>query len=333
MSGGVSLGAGCKGRQLCQLHRLRQLRQDGSMVWIVVRKGGTGKESSGCGELVLNEGLRRIGYVSKVGAAGFCVQGWRGRVTCPRLGGQGSVSKVGAAGFCVQGWRGRVMCPRLGGQGSVSKVGGGERLASQEGRHRAHERCPVLRTGGKGCTLRRARAVGWLGRGTARAAGRRGLPAAKTHGPRCCKRCLVLRPALCCSCMCAAHVLPTPLTPHPTQTCKWDGRGWGGGGSPLVSLLPTPQAPCPHLRRYAVLVTDVNQNALVEGARLWGFGGMRQEGEGMLSMLLPASWRRYIMHNYASEIVVRRRRCARLGGGGHEGRGRQCREARVALDV
>lgn len=58
--------------------------------------------------------------------------------------------------------------------------------------------------------------------------------------------------------------------------------------------------------RYAVLVIDVNQNALEEGQRLWGRtdATARQEGTGMLSSLLPASWRKLVMHNYAADILV-----------------------------
>ncbi|KAG1670529.1 hypothetical protein FOA52_015394 [Chlamydomonas sp. UWO 241] len=58
-------------------------------------------------------------------------------------------------------------------------------------------------------------------------------------------------------------------------------------------------------QQYAVLVTDVNQDSLNEGARLWGSANVRNEGEGFLSLLLPRSVRLWVMHNYAADILPR----------------------------
>ncbi|GAX72909.1 hypothetical protein CEUSTIGMA_g364.t1 [Chlamydomonas eustigma] len=56
-----------------------------------------------------------------------------------------------------------------------------------------------------------------------------------------------------------------------------------------------------YAQRYAVLVTDVNQDPLQAGKTLWKVSNS-SPGEWLLSCLIPRMFRHYIFHNYSSSI-------------------------------
>eukprot|EP00798_Chlamydomonas_sp_ICE-L_P014459 gene14459-20471_t len=53
---------------------------------------------------------------------------------------------------------------------------------------------------------------------------------------------------------------------------------------------------------YTVLVTDVNQNPLVADTPMWSHDE-RIEGQGLISYVIPTSWRKWVFHNYAGGLV------------------------------